>query len=162
MAFVEIGGEGSGQTRPPIQKWQTIGQTVEGVYRGQREGKYGPLVVIQTPAGEVVYGAKAVLKSKLTTVKVGDLVRIEYLGKRKSAAGTEYGDFKVMVDSQPQGNQSATPPPVDQAEFDRLAGLIRAAKGDVIANAMASAAKFTGDPVGSLRSAMDQLGVVSF
>jgi len=163
MAYVEVGNEkGStgGSHSSPIQKWNSTGQIVEGIYKGQREGKFGPLMIVETSAGEVVYGVKAVLKRKLEHAKPGDKIKVEYLGKRKSQSGTEYGDFRVLVDSD-QGNQSA-PTPGNSVEFDRLVGLIRKDKGDGIANALAAAAKMAGDPVTSLREAMAQIGVVSF
>ena len=65
MAFVEVGNDQGSGNRSPIQKWNSVGQTVEGVYRGQRNGKFGPLTVVQTDSGEMVYGTKAVLGRKL-------------------------------------------------------------------------------------------------
>jgi hypothetical protein len=171
MAWTEVGNnQATGST--PIQKWQSIGQTIEGVYRGRRPtGKYKPLIIIETSAGERAYTSSDVLEKKLAGVKPGDRVHIEYLGKRKSQSGMEYGDFKVMVDAA----QGLTMPGTAHAsaadaraaenrleEFDRLVDLIRNDKGAVIANAMAAAAKTAGDPIKSIREAMQQLGVVSF
>ena len=154
MGWQEVGGSGN-DNRSPIMKWNSVGQTVEGVYRGQRNGKYGPLTVVQTDSGELVYGTKAVLGRKLADVSVGDRIRIEYLGKRQSEQGREYGDFRVLVDKAPA-------PKVNEAEFDRLVTLIRNDKGAVIANALAAAAQMAGDPVKSIRDAMEQIGVVTF
>lgn len=166
MAWQEVGGN-EGQSSSPVQKWTMSGQVVEGVYRGQREGKYGPLLIIDAAHGEVVYGTKTVLKSKLAKVQVGDYIKVTYLGKRKGQTGTEYGDFSVQVDSDRKpkpvgisGDPKASNAEV--AEFDRLVGLIKKEKGDGIAAALSAAAKATGDPIGSLRAAMDQIGVVPF
>ena len=169
MAWTEVGGQGGGSGfSNPIQKWTQAGQTVEGVYKGQREGKFGPLMIVDTAQGEVVYGSKAVLARKLKEVRPGWRVRITYLGKRRSASGTEYGDFSVQYDdtgmSAPITRSSPLIPatPVDMVEFDRLVGLIRADKGDGIANALKAAAMATTNPIGSLRDAMGQIGVVPF
>ena len=159
MAFVEVGNDQGSGNRSPIMKWNSVGQTVEGVYRGQRNGKFGPLTVVQTDSGEMVYGTKAVLGRKLADVSVGDRVRIEYLGKRQSEQGREYGDFRVLVDKAPQkANFSFAP----SAEFERLVGLIRKDKGDVIAGALSAAAQMAGDPVTAIRDAMKQIGVLEF
>jgi len=129
-------------------------------------------MVVDTPAGEVVYGANFILVEKLSQVSVGDKIRVEYLGKRKSAAGREYGTFSVQIDSAPTSagaaggpaSQAATAAPAkfDQSEFDRLKGLIAKDKSEGIAFALGAAAMATGDPVQSLREAMDQIGVVQF
>ena len=163
MAWTEVGGQGGTGFSNPILKWTQAGQTVEGVYKGQREGKFGPLMIVDTPQGEAVYGAKAVLVRKLKEVQPGWRVRITYLGKKRSAAGTEYGDFSVQYDNASVMAKDGTPRgPVDQLEFDRLVGLIRGEKGDQIANALKTAALATPNPIGSLRDAMGQIGVVPF
>jgi hypothetical protein len=163
MAWKEVGGNaGAGGNSSPVLKWNSVGQTVEGIYRGQREGKYGPLLVIQTPNGEVVYGVKAVLKRKLQGIEPGDRIKIEYLGKRKGQSGVEYGDFQVFVDTAGSSHKQAVNVVNDPAEFQRLVNLIRADKNHTIAEALAVAAKATGDPVQSLRYAMYQIGTPQF
>ena len=167
MAWTEVGSkaQGDGQSAP-IQKWNSTGQSVEGVLRPFRNGKYGPLLVVETSAGEVVYGTSSVLRDKIKEggIQPGDKIRVEYLGKKLSANGTEYRNFSVQVDRDAAPAFKQTGPKIQPAdpEFDRLVGLIRKDKGDSIASALAAAAKVSGDPVASLRDAMDQIGVVQF
>ena len=163
MAWTQVGGNDQipGGKYGPIKKWTTVGQTVEGVYLGTREGKFGPLVIIETKDGEEAYGQKSVLKRKLEALMPGDLVKIEYLGKRRSQAGTEYGDFNVWMDVAPA--KQPTQPTYDGAEFQRLASLIQKDKGQAIASALEAAALAAGgDPIKNLRDAMTQIGVVPF
>ena len=167
MAWTEVGNKATqgGQYSSPVQKWNATGQSVEGVLRPFRSGKFGPLLVVETVTGEVVYGTSSVLMNKFKEggIQPGDKIRVEYLGKKLSANGTEYRNFSVQVDrdAKPAFQTGPKIQPADP-EFDRLVGLIRKDKGDSIASALAAAAKISGDPVASLRDAMDQLGVVQF
>ena|SRR2546426_749446 len=67
------------------------GLVAEGTYHGQRTGLYGPLAVI----GDVELPVKTVLGRQLGAVEVGQLVRVTVLGKKTSAAGRTFWDFKV-------------------------------------------------------------------
>src|ERR1044072_382640 len=124
MPWIEKGGDDRPRSSSPIQKWQAIGQSVEGEYQGLRDGKFGKLMSIMTPMGEVVYGANFFLVERLERagIKVGDQVKVEYIAKRKSASGREFGTFKVYGDD---GAATTVPPDLLGAtEFDRLVKLI--------------------------------------
>ena len=158
MAWTQVGGDRQstgGST--PVSKWQTTGQTVEGVYRGQRLGKFGPLFEVETDRGPEVYPVKTALETKLKGINPGDLVKVEYLGKRKSAQGREYMDFAVWQDVAP-----AQPARVNSQLFDDLVAKIAKAKGQGIADALKAAAGMAGDPYRSLCEAATQVGVMPF
>jgi hypothetical protein len=164
MAWQQVGQPTFSGDRSPILKWNSVGQTVEGVYKGTREGKFGPLAIVLTSGGEVACGTSKLLMDKLKGLVAGDLVKIEYLGKKKGQSGYEYKDFQVFMDvaSPAEKNTKLGSQLQDSIEFERLRKLIEAEKGKVIADAIAAAAKMAGDPVKSLREAMEQFGVVSF
>ena len=150
-----------------FQKWTQKGQTVEGVYRGLRDGKYGPNVQVKTKdRGLVSCNSTRLLIDKLNGLNPGDLVKIEYLGKVMGKSGREFMNFDVFMDVAKVDPATTFSPLVqeltDSVEFVRLAKLIEKEKGKVIADAIAAAAKAAGDPVKSLREAMEQIGVVPF
>lgn len=159
----------TGDRSDAFQKWTQKGQTVEGVYRGLRDGKYGPNIQIDTKdRGLVSCNSTRLLMDKLNGLNPGDLVKIEYLGKRMGKSGREFMDFDVYMDVAPEKpavlgtvtklGQQLT----DSIEFERLVGLIRKEKGEQVATVIATVAKAAGEPVKSLREAMEQLGIVPF
>ena len=172
MAWQQVGRPGFTGDRSPIHKWNSVGQTVEGVYKGTREGKFGPLAIVQTSGGETACATSKLLMDKLKGLQPGDLVKIEYLGKKKGQSGYEYKDFLVFMDVPHVGDGDLSKTVFsggklggqleDSIEFVSLKNLIEAEKGKTIADAIAGAAKLSGDPVKSLREAMEQIGVVSF
>jgi hypothetical protein len=168
MAWQQVGQPTFSGDRSPILKWNSVGQSVEGVYKGTREGKFGPLAIVQTSGGETACATNKVLLDGIAKegIQVGGRLRIEYLGKKKSQNGYEYKDFKVFSwigpDLKILGAAPLETQLEDSIEFERLRKLIEAEKGKGIADAIAAAAKMAGDPVKSLREAMEQIGVVSF
>ncbi len=163
MAWERVGGE-SGSAA--YQKWTQKGQSVEGVYKGTRDGKYGPNVLIETPNGLVSCNSTRLLMDRLNGVRPGDLVKIEYLGKVMGKNGREFMNFDVFMDV---ATNKYTPDEkalagklAESIQFEQLVKLIEKEKGTVIAGAIAAAAKAAGDPVKSLREAMEQIGVVPF
>jgi len=162
MAWQQVGQPTFSGDRSPILKWNSVGQSVEGVYKGTREGKFGPLAIVQTSAGETACATSKLLMDRLKGLVAGDIVKIEYLGKKKGQSGYEYKDFQVFMDVAPPVNNKLEAQLTYSIEFEHLRKLIEAEKGKVIADAIAAAAKMAGDPVKSLREACDQIGVVQF
>lgn len=94
--YVQVGGSGAGS----LMKWTELGQTLEGVWKGTHPGRFGDLGTIQLESGKAVdFPVHTALVDKLKRIKVGAEVFIEYLGKVKGKAGTEYKDFYVGVDT---------------------------------------------------------------
>jgi hypothetical protein len=77
----QIGGGGS------IIKWEGPGQTVQGVWRGLRDGKFGALgIVEQLDGSRVSFSMGLILTERLATVEEGEEVKIVFLGRSKNAA----------------------------------------------------------------------------
>lgn len=163
MAWTKIEGEKAGESGQyaPVQKWTMVGQSIEGEYVGTREGKYGPLGILKTPDGEVAFGMhKKILADKMSKAQVGDLIKVEYLGKRRSQAGIEYSVFEVYVDKSYRSGESSDVN--TKIEFDILVAKIRSAKGDQMADSLKAVAEMSGNPRGNLdnlRKMAAQIGV---
>lgn len=81
-------------------KWTTKGQSLEGIWRGTKPGKFGDLGSIETAEGTTVFPMHAVLAMRFAQIKEGAEVRVEYLGKATNPkTDREYKDFFVGVAS---------------------------------------------------------------
>src|SRR5216683_2851938 len=80
----------------PIKKFVNAGESVEGIYHGQRQGKagYPPLLII----GETAIASKAQLVRDFATIPVGALVRVTFTGKINLVGGKTFNTFDVEVD----------------------------------------------------------------
>jgi DNA-binding protein YbaB len=80
----------------PIKKFTTVGEVVEGVYHGRRQGdpKYKPLILI----GDVALTPKKQLEDHFADIRVGTLVRVTFLGKIDIKGGKTMNTFSVEVD----------------------------------------------------------------
>jgi hypothetical protein len=80
-------------------KWSTQapGYAIEGAWKGQHKGQYGPLGTIETAHGDVVFPIPTALREKVERIRTGAQAGIEYLGKRERKSGNEYHDFNVAV-----------------------------------------------------------------
>src|SRR3990172_491387 len=86
------GGEGE------FFKWETPGQTVEGLWKGQRDGKFGALGIMETKEGPVVFPIHTALVYLVERLVDGDEVRIVYNGKVVNPkSGREYKAFDLFV-----------------------------------------------------------------
>jgi hypothetical protein len=86
-----IGGDGR------ITKWVTPGQSIEGEFRGLKDGKYGQLGTIKTADGkEVTFPIHSALE-KLNNLRPGADVMIQYTGLEMSKQGREFKAFDVFV-----------------------------------------------------------------
>lgn len=77
------------------------GNSIEGVIVDKRTipGKFGEQSVIDVeikPGNIVPVGCTTVLANKLKVVPIGSLIRVMYLGLKKSKSGIEYKDFEVL------------------------------------------------------------------
>lgn len=81
-----------------FKKWTEKGQTIEGLWEGTTPGRFGDLGIIRQPDGsKVTFPLHTVLADRLKRIREGAEVLIEYLGKEKNQAGTEFKNFEVMV-----------------------------------------------------------------
>jgi len=94
----------TGGSRPAggFVKWSEakVGYTLEGVWRGAREGKYGDLGEIKPETGpSVTFPMVYVLEDKLRFVRVGAVVSIVYLGKTENPkTGRSLHEFDIQAD----------------------------------------------------------------
>ena len=90
-------GEGNEVT---FIKLPQVGE-VEGKFLSttEKEGQYGPMIThyLETENGKVGVNGFSVLNQEMADIKEGQLVRIEYAGKRKSKAGHFYSACDVFI-----------------------------------------------------------------
>lgn len=79
-------------------KWETEGQSLEGIWKGQHDGKFGPLGDIETADGLKTFPLHTALLNQTENFKEGCLIRIEYKGKSTSKQGREFKAFDVWLD----------------------------------------------------------------
>lgn len=110
-------------------KWETVGQTLEGIWQGTKPGKFGDLGMIDAGGGgeAKVFPLHTALALLCEGLKIGTEVRIEYLGEELNArTGREFKAFNVYEAKPEEGaTPGATPDaaqaavlPVDPADDD--------------------------------------------
>src|SRR5215471_7001769 len=80
-----------------FHKWETPGDELEGRWRGQHDGRYGPLGSVETPGGFISFPLHAALFDRLKRVQHGQDVLIRYTGKQTSNGGRVFKAFEVYV-----------------------------------------------------------------
>jgi hypothetical protein len=80
-----------------FHKWDSPGQELEGTWRGQHDGLYGPLGTLDTAEGRMTFPLHAALLERLKLVREGADVLIRYTGKQTSKAGRVFKGFEVFV-----------------------------------------------------------------
>src|SRR3990172_127202 len=80
-----------------FHKWMEPGESLEGIWRGQKDGQYGPLGLMDVETGRVSFPLHTALLQRVEGIRSGADVRIEYLGKRLSKGGREFKAFDVFV-----------------------------------------------------------------
>ncbi len=81
-----------------IYKWRDEGQSLEGTWRGSKEGKFGLLGTIETAEGvKVSFPLLTALADRLKEVREGTLIRMIYKGLEVSQAGREFKAFEVFI-----------------------------------------------------------------
>lgn len=81
-----------------FMKWTEEGQTVEGVWRGQRDGQYGPIGMVDTDHGKVSFPLHTALLDRVTDIPEGKEVQIIYLGMKATKSGNKtYKAFNVGI-----------------------------------------------------------------
>jgi hypothetical protein len=80
-------------------KWTEKGQELEGAWRGQKDGQYGPLGLLDTAEGRVSFPLHTALLSRIHGIRDGAEIRIIYTGKQMTRAGREFKAFEVFVAS---------------------------------------------------------------
>lgn len=96
MAFKLKSRPGGPDGLVPIKKFTTVGESVEGIYRGKRQGKpgYPPLLII----GDVAIPTKKQLEDYFQDMPIGALVRVTFKGKVDIKGGKTMNTFEVEVD----------------------------------------------------------------
>lgn len=91
--WTQVGG-GTGD----LLKWETEGQSLEGIWQGTHDGQFGPLGTVEQPDGaRVRFPLHTALLDRMQRISEGAEVRIIYRGKAKSKAGREFKAFDVFV-----------------------------------------------------------------
>ena len=88
-AFVEI--------TTKVFEFKEVGDCITGVYKEAVDGIYGKDYVINSGGEDYTVFNTTVLTTKMSKVKVGDTIRITYLGDvaPKIPKGNPYKNFKV-------------------------------------------------------------------
>jgi len=92
--------EGEVEYEYDIFKWNEITDSLEGVWKGTTDGKYGQLGLVESSDDGRLKGFEMhkVLESKLGTLAPGTSVRIEWLGKKMGKSGFAYHTFNVYTE----------------------------------------------------------------
>jgi hypothetical protein len=96
MARIRVGGH-SGEFR----KWSDLveGTVLEGTFLGLHEGKFGPLLDLESNEGRLTLSVPTVLHRQLDKIRVGAAIVIDYVGKpHNEATGRDYHDFATFVE----------------------------------------------------------------
>ncbi len=104
-----------------IYKWRDEGQSLEGTWRGSKEGKFGLLGTIETAEGvKVSFPLLRALEYRLKEVREGTLIRMIYKGLEVSQAGREFKAFEVFIaeDDVPEGSHFPLPNASDDPEAE--------------------------------------------
>jgi len=88
-------------------KFQSPGDSLEGIWRGTQTGKFGDNGVVEANGATHLFSMNTALKD-LLRVKPGTEIRIEYLGKQTSKAGNEFKAYSVFVEDGATTEQSDT------------------------------------------------------
>ena len=89
--WVQVGGGN-------FHKWTEPGQSLEGLWRGHKDGKFGPVGMLDTREGRVTFPLHTALLSKMEEIASGAEVRIVYTGKQVAkGSGNEFKAFDVFT-----------------------------------------------------------------
>jgi hypothetical protein len=83
-----------------FMKWDTKGQELVGTWRGQRDGQFGPLGMVDTETGRVSFPLHTALLQRVESIKEGAEVRIIYTGPQQARSGRQFKAFDVYVGSE--------------------------------------------------------------
>lgn len=78
-------------------KFQTKGDSLEGVWQGTEQGKFGENGIVEVDGTPQKFTMNAALKD-LIRVPKGTEVQITYTGKQLSKAGVEFKAFEILVE----------------------------------------------------------------
>src|SRR3972149_3076245 len=80
-------------------KWETIDQTVEGLWQGQDEGKFGPMGTVKTEAGtNVRFPLHTALLNQVEDLPDGKEIKIVFKGKQHNPnTGRDFKAFEVYI-----------------------------------------------------------------
>lgn len=104
-----------------IYKWKDAEQSLEGTWRGSKEGNFGLLGTIETAEEvKVSFPLLTALADRLKEVREGTLIRIIYKGLQVSQAGREFKAFEVFIaeDDVPEGSHFPLPNASDDPEAE--------------------------------------------
>jgi hypothetical protein len=105
-----------------FHKWDAPGEELEGIWRGDHDGRYGPLGTVETGVGLVTFPLHTALIERLKRVREGAEVLIRYTGRQTSKAGRVFKAFEVYVAGddamQAFAAQPGEPPADDEAAHE--------------------------------------------
>lgn len=79
-------------------KWTEKGQQLEGIWRGQKDGQYGALGMMDTNDGRMSFPLHTALLQRVEAIKQGAEIKIVYNGKHRTKDGLkEFKAFDVFV-----------------------------------------------------------------
>ena len=79
-------------------KWTDAGQELEGIWRGQHDGKFGALGTITTPDGDKVFPLHTALLNMVEQFKEGQGIKLVYKGsKLNPKTSREFKDFDIYI-----------------------------------------------------------------
>jgi hypothetical protein len=96
MGRMRVDGGGGGL----FKKWSDMaeGTVIAGTFLGLHEGKFGPLLDLESDEGRLTLPVPAVLHRQLTRIRVGAAVTIEYGGMRHNEkTGRDYHNFATFL-----------------------------------------------------------------
>ena len=93
-----------------FHRWETPGGAFQGIWRGIRDGRFGPLGVLDTDQGLVAFPLPAALRVRLVQVHPGSLVLVRYTGLQTSTSGRIFKAFDVFVANQATWDETAPRP----------------------------------------------------
>ena len=83
-------------TGMPVIDLRGDNKIVEGVFKAKQPGQYGDNYIIEVDGDDQLLFTSTVISTKMNLVKVGQTVRITYMGEKKSTeSGRLYKDYKV-------------------------------------------------------------------
>lgn len=109
----EVGGR---RESIPVEIKDEVGQITEGIYQGfvpiesrKYKGKINNLYFVEIDGIMSSFFGGAGLDTRLPEVKVGEMVRITYNGKKTLESGNKFHDFKVEAGEVVEGEEEPTP-----------------------------------------------------
>jgi hypothetical protein len=91
-----------------LHKW-TVGEVVQGTWRGTHRGQYGDVGTLHAPDGEIIqFAMGTVLTDRFREIAEGTEVRVTFRGEQVNRSGRSFKAFEVLV-AEDDGEESIEP-----------------------------------------------------